>query len=87
MHGDTMKDKLHGSALLLLTTIIWGSSFVAQTVGMDHLGPFTFQAVRCAMAFIGLLPLIFLFDLKNKNEKPLSFHLTGATLLRMCLRL
>lgn len=69
MLGDTMRDKLHGSALLLLTTIIWGTSFVAQSVGMEHVGPFTFQAVRCAMAFVGLLPLILLFDLKNKNAK------------------
>jgi len=64
-----MKDKLQGSALLLLTTLIWGASFVAQSVGMDHVGPFTFQAVRCAMAFIGLLPIIFIFDLKNKEGK------------------
>lgn len=54
---------------MVLTTVIWGASFVAQTVGMDHVGPCTFQAVRCAMAFIGLLPIIFLFDLKKKDGK------------------
>lgn len=64
-----MKDKLQGSALLLLTTLIWGSSFVAQSVGMDYIGPFTFQAIRCALAFVGLLPVIFLFDLKKKDGK------------------
>ncbi len=64
-----MKDKLQGSALLLLTTLIWGASFVAQSVGMDHVGPYTFQAVRCAMAVIGLLPIIFLLDLKKKDGK------------------
>lgn len=64
-----MKDKLQGSALLLLTTLIWGASFVAQSVGMDHVGPFTFQAVRCAMAFVALLPVIFLLDLKKKDGK------------------
>ena len=57
-----MKKKLRGSAYLLLATIIWGSTFVAQSVGMDYIGPFTFQAVRCALAVIGLLPVIYITD-------------------------
>ncbi len=64
-----MKQKLTGSVLLLLATVIWGSAFVAQSVGMNHIGPFTFQAVRCAMALVGLLPIIFLFDLKKADGK------------------
>ncbi len=64
-----MKEKLTGSALLLFATIIWGSAFVAQSVGMDHIGPFTFQAVRCAMAVAGLLPMIWLFDRKKADGK------------------
>lgn len=64
-----MKEKLTGSALLLLATVIWGSAFVAQSVGMDHIGPFTFQAVRCAMAVVGLLPIISLFDRKKADGK------------------
>ncbi len=61
-----MKQQLRGSLYLLLATVVWGSAFVAQSVGMDHVGPFTFQAIRCAMGAIGLLPVIFLFDLKSK---------------------
>ena len=38
--------KLYASAALLLAAIIWGFAFVAQTVGMDHVGPFTFQSSR-----------------------------------------
>lgn len=34
------------SALLLLTATIWGVAFVAQSVGMEYIGPFTFNAVR-----------------------------------------
>lgn len=34
--------------------MIWGSAFIAQSVGMDKLGPFTFQAVRCALAVLFL---------------------------------
>lgn len=64
-----MKQKLSGIVSLLFATIIWGSAFIAQSVGMDHVGPFTFQAIRCAMASLGLLPLIALFDLSKKDGK------------------
>lgn len=62
-----MKKKLLGSVSLLLATVIWGSAFVAQSVGMDHVGPYTFQAIRCAMAAIGLVPVIAIFD-AGKND-------------------
>ncbi len=64
-----MKQKIQGSALLLLATIVWGASFVSQSVGMDHVGPYTFQAIRCAMAVIGLLPVIWLFDRRKQDGK------------------
>ena len=62
-----MKKQLKGSLLLLLATIIWGSAFVSQSVGMDHIGPFTFQAVRCLLAFLGLLPIILIADRFRKD--------------------
>ena len=64
-----MKKKLRGSAFLLLATIIWGSAFVSQSLGMDHIGPFTFQAIRCLIAVLGLIPVIFLFDWKKGESK------------------
>ena len=60
-----MKNKLRGSARLLLATFIWGTTFIAQSVGMDHIGPFTFQAIRCFLAVMGLMPVIALFDKKE----------------------
>lgn len=62
-----MKKQLRGSALLLLATVVWGSAFVSQSIGMDHIGPFTFQAVRCFLAVIGLLPAIAIFDISRKD--------------------
>ena len=62
-----MKKTIEGCLILLLTTIIWGCAFVAQSVGMDHIGPFTFQAVRSFLAVLTLVPVIFLFDLKKKD--------------------
>lgn len=53
--------------LLLLTSAIWGFAFVAQQVGMDHIGPFTFTAVRFALGSASLIPLILYF---KKTEKP-----------------
>lgn len=44
--------------LLLLTAVIWGSAFVAQRVGMDHVGPFTFNGVRFTLGALVLLPLV-----------------------------
>lgn len=64
-----MKKQLRGSAFLLLATIIWGSAFVSQSVGMEHIGPFTFQAVRCFLAVLGLLPVIFFADRFNGNSR------------------
>jgi len=53
---------------LLIATVIWGSTFVAQSVGLDHIGPFTFQAVRCLLAVLILLPIIAILDKKNKRS-------------------
>lgn len=64
-----MKKQILGSFLLILCTMIWGLAFVAQSVGMDHIGPFTFQAVRCFLAVIGLLPVCVLTDRFKKDGK------------------
>lgn len=44
--------------LLFLTAFIWGTSFVAQSAGMDHLGPFSFNALRYGLGVLALLPFI-----------------------------
>jgi len=60
-----MKRRLTGVAALLLGTIIWGGAFVAQSTGMDLIGPFTFQTVRCALAVLALFAASFLWELKD----------------------
>ena len=48
-----MKTKSFKSSLLLfLAAFIWGVAFVAQSVGMDYVGPFTFNAVRCYSCYL-----------------------------------
>lgn len=63
-----MNKKIQGSASLLFATLIWGTAFIFQSVGMDHIGPFTFQAVRCALAVIGMVTVIWLLDKKAGRD-------------------
>lgn len=75
-----MKNKFRSSALLLSATIIWGCAFVAQRSGMEHIGPFTFQAVRCSLAVIGLVVLVAIFDLFKKDNKSFFSRWADKTL-------
>lgn len=51
-----------------LTALIWGVAFVAQSVGMDYIGPFTFNCVRFLIGGIVLIPLIYFMNRGNKEE-------------------
>ena len=53
--------KIKNGIMLVLTAFIWGTAFVAQSVGMDYLGPFTFNGVRSLIGGAALLPCIWLF--------------------------
>ena len=58
-----MNKKLRGSISLLAATVIWGFAFIAQSVGMDLIGPFTFQFIRCCLAVLFLIPCAFVLDI------------------------
>lgn len=57
------------SLLLLLTATIWGVAFVSQSVGMDYVGPFTFNAVRSLIGAAVLIPCIALLKKMSKREE------------------
>ena len=60
--------QMKNNVMLLLAAFIWGTAFVAQSVGMDYVGPFTFNSVRNIIGSIVLIPVMFLMDsLKRKN--------------------
>ena len=61
------KKKLIGNLMLFTTAFIWGTAFVAQRVGMDHIEPFTFSACRYLLATLVLLPIIYILD--KRSEK------------------
>lgn len=61
--------QLRANALLLLAAVIWGAAFVAQSVGMDHVGPFTFLASRSFLGALALLPVIFFREKKAPKKE------------------
>lgn len=64
----TSSIQIKNSLLLLLTAAIWGVAFVAQRVGMDYVGPFTFNSVRNLIGCVVLLPVIWFLD-RSKTDK------------------
>ncbi len=52
-------------ACLIICTIIWGTTFIAQDTGMDNIGPFTFNSTRFFVAFLAVSPFVFLFEKKK----------------------
>lgn len=51
---------LRADLLMLLTAMIWGTAFVAQRLGMDHIGPFLFTGLRFLLGALVLMPLLLL---------------------------
>ncbi|MFH2067741.1 MAG: DMT family transporter [Pseudomonadota bacterium] len=70
------RNVLKSDGLLLLTAVIWGFAFVAQRVGMDHVGPFTFNGIRFALGGLSLLP--FIVYRKRQGVLPEKRKSTGA---------
>ena len=68
MSSQSIKSDL----LLLLAALIWGFAFVAQRVGMEYMGPFTFNAVRFALGCLVLIPLIIYRKKKGSDQKLLQ---------------
>ena len=64
-----MKSSVRNPILLLLTAVIWGVAFVAQSVGMDYVGAFTFNFTRCIIGGLVLIPCIFFLDWLKHREK------------------
>lgn len=64
--------KAKNAGMLMLTAFIWGTAFVAQSVGMDYLEPFTFNGIRSIIGGIALLPCILLLQRINGRQESIS---------------
>ena len=62
------KTSVKNPILLFLTAVIWGVAFVAQSVGMDYVGPFTFSFTRCIIGGLVLIPCIMFLDRLKERE-------------------
>lgn len=60
-------DTFKSDAVLVLTATIWGLAFIAQRVGMEYVGPFTYNGIRFTLGAISLLPLVY-FTQKNGKQ-------------------
>ncbi len=81
-----MSKKMQGNIMLAIAALIWGTAFVAQRTGMDHIGPLTFTCVRSFIGAIALLPIALLFEKKPENKaKNKKTLLTGGVLCGICL--
>ena len=83
------KTDIKSPAMLFLAAFIWGVAFVAQSVGMDYVGPFTFNTVRSIIGGLVLIPCIFFLGKKErgeeKKEEDPKTLLTGGILCGLCL--
>lgn len=64
-----MREKIKSLIMLFAATIIWGFAFVAQSKGMDYVGGFTFNCLRCFLGGAVLIPVIAISDKKRKSKE------------------
>ena len=77
---DAMENRVFKSnSLLLLTAAIWGFAFVAQRVGMDYVGPFTFNGMRFALGSLVLLPVLIVTERRHSRTR-----LNRKTVILVC---
>jgi drug/metabolite transporter (DMT)-like permease len=72
---------LKSDALLLFIAVIWGFAFVAQRVGMDYVGPFTFNGIRFALGSLSLLPLLYILRQQRAVTEIIRPHVGTKTFI------
>ena len=70
-----MNKKLISLVCAISCSFLWGSAFIAQDMGMDYIGPFSFTAGRMFLGFIALIPFFFIFEFKKIKEKKFSYNI------------
>ncbi|MBP3292915.1 MAG: DMT family transporter [Clostridia bacterium] len=61
------KNTTKGIIFLVTAAVVWGFAFVAQRLGSDHVGAFTFNGARFLLGTLSLIPVILLFE-KNEHD-------------------
>jgi drug/metabolite transporter (DMT)-like permease len=79
---------LRSDLLLLVAAFIWGTTFVAQRMGMSHIGPMTYNALRFALGAVTLVPVILMIPVNGQvanRKRGVRFLLCGGTLAGLAL--
>ncbi|MCQ2459962.1 MAG: DMT family transporter [Ruminococcus sp.] len=81
-----MSKNLKGSIMLLITSFIWGTAFVAQSDGMNYVEPFTYNAMRTLLGGFVLIPIILIFKAvgKHTGAPPLKYSLKNTVKGGIC---
>ncbi|SEK37288.1 Threonine/homoserine efflux transporter RhtA [Atopomonas hussainii] len=66
------RHSLRADLLMLLTALIWGTTFVAQKMGMDAIGPFLYTGLRFALGAVLLIPVLYWFSLRRRAQNAVS---------------
>ena len=67
-----MDKKIFSLICAVACSFLWGTAFVAQDMGMDYIGPWTFSTARLILGFLALLPFFFIFEFKKVKESKLN---------------
>ena len=76
-----MNKKIFSLICAISCSFIWGTAFVAQDMGMDFIGPYTFTSGRMFLGFLALLPFFFIFEGKKVQKSNLDLKKILAYLL------
>lgn len=77
--------KIKSTLLLFLTAIIWGFAFVAQRVGAEYVGTFTFNGIRFLLGTVSLIPVILIFEKERFNKEKFKRTLVSGLLAGVVL--
>ena len=77
--------EIRGNLLLLLTALIWGSAFVAQSVGLDHLGAFSFNGLRTLLGAFAVMPVALMMQRRQATSGSLKTSLVGGAVCGLIL--
>lgn len=77
--------KIKSTILLFLTAIIWGFAFVAQRVGAEYVGAFTFNGIRFLLGTLSLVPVILIFEKEKFNKEKFKRTLVTGLLAGVVL--
>ncbi|NLD19126.1 MAG: DMT family transporter [Clostridiales bacterium] len=62
--------RLKGETYLLLAAFVWGTAFIFQKMGMDHIGPLAFGFFRFTIGALALIPVFLIFDKVKRKKVP-----------------